>query len=101
MLQKVQRGVVNVSLDAACRKPYNCHMRSKVFNLTTVELAGTREDVLRGGRHLFPLLPEALHDAQRLGVIGWGPQARAQAMNLRESLAGTGIDITFGLRSSS
>jgi ketol-acid reductoisomerase len=38
---------------------------------------------------------------RRIGVIGWGPQGRAQAMNLRESLAGTAISVAVGLREAS
>jgi ketol-acid reductoisomerase len=62
---------------------------------------GGTETVLRGGRHLFPLLPRAFAGVQRIGVIGWGPQGRAQARNLRDSLAGTGIRVSVGLRPGS
>ena len=30
---------------------------SSVFQVETIELDGVRESFLRGGRHLFPLLP--------------------------------------------
>ena len=76
-------------------------MESNVFDIMDIELAGTTERVLAGGRHLFPRLPMAFAGINRIGVIGWGPQGRAQAMNLRESLAGTGITITVGLRAGS
>ncbi|MEU0687888.1 ketol-acid reductoisomerase [Streptomyces uncialis] len=74
---------------------------SAVFPLETMDVPGGTETVLRGGRHLFPLLPTAFAGVRSIGVIGWGPQGRAQARNLRDSLAGTGIRVTVGLRPGS
>ncbi|MFC9909916.1 ketol-acid reductoisomerase [Streptomyces sp. NPDC127197] len=74
---------------------------SRVFPLETMAVPGGTETVLRGGRHLFPLLPQAFDGVRRIGVIGWGPQGRAQALNLRDSLAGTGITVAVGLRPGS
>ncbi|MEI5520156.1 ketol-acid reductoisomerase [Streptomyces brasiliscabiei] len=74
---------------------------STVFVLETMDVPGGTETVLRGGRHLFPLLPRALAGVRRIGVVGWGPQGRAQARNLRDSLAGTGITVAVGLRPGS
>ena len=76
-------------------------MESKTFALFEIELNGTNERVLAGGRHLFGLLPQAFAGIRRIGVIGWGPQGRAQALNLRDSLAGTEITVTVGLRAGS
>jgi ketol-acid reductoisomerase len=76
-------------------------MESNLFELTDLQLGERRERVLIGGRHLHPLLPAAFSGISRIGVIGWGPQGRAQAMNLRDSLAGTGIQVTVGLRQGS
>jgi ketol-acid reductoisomerase len=76
-------------------------MRSDVFDLSTIKLAGRTETVLAAGRHLFPLLPRAFAGISQIGVIGWGSQGPAQAQNLRESLAGTGIRVTVGLRAGS
>jgi ketol-acid reductoisomerase len=76
-------------------------MESNLFDLTDIELAGTTERVLAGGRHLFALLPRAFAGLGRIGVIGWGPQGRAQALNLRDSLAGTGTTVMVGLRAGS
>lgn len=59
------------------------------------------ELIVRGGRHLFPLLPQGLAGIRRIGVLGWGPQGRAQALNLRDSLAGTDISVVVGLRPGS
>lgn len=76
-------------------------MESRVFDLIDIELAGVVERVLPGGRHLFRRLPAAFAGIKQIGVIGWGPQGRAQALNLRDSLAGTGIGLTVGLREGS
>ncbi|MET7277601.1 ketol-acid reductoisomerase [Kribbella sp. NPDC005582] len=74
---------------------------STVFTTETMTVPGGTETILRGGRDLFPLLPRAFHGISRIGVLGWGPQGRAQALNLRDSLAGTGITVSVGLRPGS
>jgi ketol-acid reductoisomerase len=74
---------------------------SKVFPVEIIELDGVQESFLRGGRHLFKLLPKALAGIRQIGVIGWGSQGPAQAQNLRESLEGTGIRVGVGLREGS
>lgn len=77
------------------------HFDSTLFPLETITLGGADERVLRGGRSLFDRLERAFSPITRIGVIGWGPQASAQAQNLRESLAGTPITVTVGLREGS
>ncbi|MFG1815611.1 ketol-acid reductoisomerase [Kribbella sp. NPDC049174] len=74
---------------------------SSVFRTETMTVPGGTETILRGGRDLFPLLPQALHGVRRIGVLGWGPQGRAQAQNLRDSLAGTDVTVSVGLRPGS
>lgn len=74
---------------------------STVFTPETMDVPGGTETILRGGRHLFPLLPQAFAGIRRIGVIGWGPQGRAQARNLRDSLAGADIQVVVGLRPNS
>ncbi|WP_406438260.1 ketol-acid reductoisomerase [Streptomyces sp. NBC_01613] len=74
---------------------------SRVFPLETMDVPGGTETILRGGRHLFPLLPQAFAGVRRIGVLGWGPQGRAQALNLRDSLAATDIRVAVGLRPGS
>lgn len=74
---------------------------TQVFAKEYLDLAGSREAVVRGGRSQFGLLPQAFAGVRRIGVIGWGPQAAAQAANLRDSLRGTGITVTVGLRAGS
>src|SRR5690606_37491462 len=75
---------------------------SKVFQVDTLDMGGGRvEQIVKGGRHLFPLLPKAFEGIQQIGVIGWGSQGPAQAQNLRESLEGTDIKVKVGLRPGS
>lgn len=59
---------------------------SHVFEREKLQLADTEEYIVRGGRHLFPLLPQAFAGIKQIGVIGWSSQGPAQAQNLRDSL---------------
>jgi len=82
--------------------PLELSFESKVFPVETLDLGGgVREEIVRGGRNLFPLLPQAFEGISQIGVIGWGSQGPAQAMNLRDSLQGSDIRVTIGLREGS
>ena len=74
---------------------------SNVFEKEKIELSGTVEYIVRGGRNLFPLLPQGFAGVKQVGVIGWGSQGPAQAQNLRESLEGSDITVKIGLREGS
>ena len=74
---------------------------SSIFPAEKLELAGTQETIVRGSRDQFGLLPQALTGIKQIGVIGWGSQGPAQAMNLRDSLAGSAIKVKVGLRENS
>jgi ketol-acid reductoisomerase len=74
---------------------------SKVFNVEKLDLGTSSEQIVKGGRNLFPLLPKAFAGIRQIGVIGWGSQGPAQAQNLRESLSGTDIRVKVGLRRGS
>merc|ERR1719503_11230 len=76
---------------------------SSIFAPEDVSMGDTTETILRGGRDLFPLLPEAFKGIEKIGFIGWGSQAPAQAQNLKDSLVEAGSDITvsIGLREGS
>lgn len=74
---------------------------SKIFQKEKIKLAETEEYIVRGGRHLFSLLPQAFDGIKQIGVIGWSSQGPAQAQNLRDSLEGTGIKVKVGLRAGS
>ncbi|MEK9151111.1 MAG: hypothetical protein AAB547_00590 [Patescibacteria group bacterium] len=71
---------------------------SKVFPTKVIQLAGTKETIVCGGRDQFPLLVKGFHGKNNIGVIGWGSQGPAQAMNLRDSLRGTNIRVRVGLQ---
>lgn len=75
--------------------------QTNVFEKEKIVLGDTVEYIVRGGRHLFPLLPKAFDGIKQIGVIGWSSQGPAQAQNLRDSLVGTGITVKIGLRSGS
>lgn len=75
--------------------------QSKVFQKEKIQVGDTTEYVVRGGRHLFPLLPKAFEGIKQIGVLGWSSQGPAQAQNLRDSLAGTDIKVKVGLRENS
>src|ERR1051325_7789090 len=74
---------------------------SEIFKIDTASMGDRVEQIVKGGRHLFPLLPKALAGVKQIRVIGWGAQGPAQAQNLRDSLEGTGIRVKVGLRSGS
>ncbi len=74
---------------------------SKIFTVDKLELGSHSEQIVRGGRNLFPLLPKAFAGIKQIGVIGWGSQGPAQAQNLRDSLEGTDIRVKIGLRPGS
>ncbi|KAG6416863.1 hypothetical protein SASPL_124304 [Salvia splendens] len=77
--------------------------QTSVFKKEKVNLAGHEEYIVRGGRDLFKLLPDAFKGIKQIGVIGWGSQGPAQAQNLRDSLAEvkSGIVVKIGLRKGS
>jgi hypothetical protein len=62
---------------------------SKFFNVEEVMFADQPEQIVRGGRNLFPKLLAALSGVKQIGVIGWGSQGPAQAQNMRNSLQGS------------
>ncbi|KAI4363859.1 hypothetical protein MLD38_020026 [Melastoma candidum] len=64
-----------------------------VFKKEKINLAGHEEYIVRGGRDLFPLLPDAFKGIKQNGVIGWGSQGPAQVQNPRDSLAEAKSDI--------
>merc|ERR1719491_659603 len=76
---------------------------SSVFEVRDVDFAETKEQIVQGGRNLFPLLPKAFEGIKEVGVIGWGSQAPAQAQNLRDSLkeADCDVKVRIGLREGS
>ena len=76
---------------------------SRLFKREKLALQGYphEEWVVRGNRRLFEHLPKAFAGIRRISVIGWGSQGPAQARNLRDSLAGSDIQVCVGLREGS
>ncbi len=79
----------------------NLDFNTNIFTKETIRIGDADEHVVRGGRHLFPLLPKAFEGIKQIGVLGWSSQGPAQAQNLRDSLAGTAIKVKVGLRAGS
>jgi len=52
--------------------PLELSFASSVFEVDTLDLNGRKEQIVKGGRHLFPLLPKAFEGIKQIGVIGWG-----------------------------
>jgi ketol-acid reductoisomerase len=65
-------------------------------------MSGTTEFVVEGGTHLYPTCGESMKAAgiKKIGVIGWGSQAPAQAQNLADTL-GSSVTVSIGLREGS
>lgn len=66
-------------------------------------MAGTTEYVVKGGTHLYPACGDVFDASgiKKIGVIGWGSQAPAQAQNLKDTLADKDITVSIGLREGS
>lgn len=84
-------------------RPLQMSFETKFFKKEAVPLSGTTEYVVKGGNHLYPTTAEAFKASgiKKIGVIGWGSQAPAQAQNLADTLAGSGITVSIGLRKGS
>eukprot|EP00607_Mallomonas_marina_P001023 CAMPEP_0182426022 /NCGR_PEP_ID=MMETSP1167-20130531/12502_1 /TAXON_ID=2988 /ORGANISM="Mallomonas Sp, Strain CCMP3275" /LENGTH=532 /DNA_ID=CAMNT_0024607171 /DNA_START=78 /DNA_END=1676 /DNA_ORIENTATION=+ len=92
----VRNGALSLSMSAA-------DIDTKFFQKDAVDMSGTTEYVVKGGTHLYPTCGEAFEKVgiKKIGVIGWGSQAPAQAQNLADTLADTDIKVTIGLREGS
>ena len=63
---------------------------SKVFPVDTVKMSDRTEQIVKGGRHLFPLLPKAFEGVQadrrhRLGLAGAGAGAEPARLAGRDA----------------
>ncbi|KAH9740406.1 Ketol-acid reductoisomerase [Citrus sinensis] len=89
--------------ETALKTPFLLDFETSVFKKDMISLADRDEYIVRGGRDLFNLLPDAFNGINQIGVIGWGSQGPAQAQNLRDSLAEAKSDIVVkvGLRKGS
>ncbi|URE11605.1 Ketol-acid reductoisomerase [Musa troglodytarum] len=96
-------GARMVSVPSVEKPPPSLDFETSVFKAEKITLAGHDEYIVKGGRDLFYLLPDAFKGVKQIGVIGWGSQGPAQAQNLRDSLvvAKSNIVVKIGLRKGS
>ncbi|XP_060211425.1 ketol-acid reductoisomerase, chloroplastic-like [Lycium barbarum] len=95
-LSSTRNGALNarmVAAPATIKPPISLDFETSVFNKEKVTLAGRDEYIVKGGRDLLKLLPDAFKGIKQIGIIGWGSQGPAQAQNLRDSLAEAKSDI--------
>ncbi|XP_011002539.1 PREDICTED: ketol-acid reductoisomerase, chloroplastic-like [Populus euphratica] len=64
-----------------------------VFKKEKIMLAGHDKFIVRGGKDVFLLLPDAFQGIKQIGVLGWVSQGSVQARNLRDALAEAKSDI--------
>src|SRR5215467_5443621 len=98
------KGMIDYTASKIAQREYEAtelNFESSIFQKELIHVGDAEEYIVRGGRDLFPLLSKALDGIKQIGVIGWSSQGPAQAQNLRESLAGTGIKVKVGLREGS
>ncbi len=76
---------------------------STIFNIEQITVPGGSENIVRGGKDVFPLLKSAFDGINTIAVIGWSSQGPAQAQNLRDTLKSIGSDVKVivGLRAGS
>ncbi len=66
---------------------------STVFPIDTINTFGIEEQIVKGGRALFPLLQEGFKTINKIVVLGWGSQGPAQGPNLHESMEESAINL--------
>lgn len=81
-------------------------IHSKNYNIQTLNLSNPirgkeLENLIIGGKNQYPYLSNNFKGVSKIGVIGWGSQAPAQALNLRDSLGKSNIKVSVGLRNNS
>ena len=74
---------------------------TNVFTTKTLELYNHQESVIKNDVKNKGKIEEGFKGINNIGIIGWGSQAPAQALNLRDSLKDTYINVNVGLRSKS
>lgn len=74
---------------------------SRVFPTQLVKIGDKTEQLVRGGKDLFHIVPKAFDGIKQIGIIGWGSQGPAQAQNIRDTLINTNINVKIGLQKNS
>jgi ketol-acid reductoisomerase len=72
---------------------------SQIFPMRELVFPGSTELVVVGGRDMFSAATNVLKMSgiRQIAVIGYGSQGRAHALNLRDSLPGSGAVVRVGL----
>jgi len=90
---------------ARCDMRQSNGMTSEIFPVERLVLDGEGENIVHGGRSLFPLVGEVFESLgiRNVLVLGWGSQGPAQAPNIRDTLAeiGSPARVRVGLRAGS
>jgi len=74
---------------------------TNVFTTKTLDLYNREESVIKNNIKNKSKIEEGFKGVNTIGIIGWGSQAPAQALNLRDSLKDTYINVNVGLRETS
>lgn len=76
---------------------------SDIFKIEKINVPGGTENIVKGGKDVFPLLNKAFSGIRTIAVIGWSSQGPAQSQNLRDTLKeiGSDIKVVIGLRKGS
>ena len=77
------------------------YFNTSVFTTKTLNLYNQEESVIKNNIKNKSKIEEGFKGINNIGIIGWGSQAPAQALNLRDSLKDTYINVNVGLREKS
>src|SRR5207244_13426839 len=80
----------------AAKEGHGVAFNSTVFQKEKIVLGGTEEWIVRGGRHLFPLLPKAFAGIKQIGVSAWRRRGRPRAKIFGDRFPGGAFRPTAG-----
>lgn len=78
-------------------------LTSSVYNVESLKLNNTKENIIKGGKDKFELLEKGFEGVKQIGIIGWGSQGPSQYQNMNDSLRSinSNINLKIGLRENS
>ena len=74
---------------------------TKIFKTSRLDFYNRSEKIVKNTKENFNLIEDGFRNINSIGVIGWGSQAPAQTLNLKDSLKNTYINIKVGVRENS
>ena len=76
---------------------------NQVFKNKIININGFEETIWKGGIKKYYKVNDAFEGINKIGIIGWGTQAKSQAKNMRDTLNyfNSNIEIKIGLRDNS